>query len=347
VSHDTREDSIIPPEPTVASSTAPTVADPRPVGELTDVTITKRLNQAGRDTPLMLGFALMMGISVAIARLSFSATGRVGMFVVIVGTVATVSLALPLAGRWSARRVRRCAASADPQDVADDLPKLIDAARGLGVPAGLRAVAAVVHERGGAGKSIRIVRSAFPQPQPEPLDVPFQPQPLNEAHTALPCAGGGAGDSTASTQRSEFRRRVLLRGGWWVFALGVIPAALQLLASVFRKDVADVLMLATLVALLLFAPVDWRFNRQWFLVPGGVVLRKAGWRSARWTLHLFERTSSVLFVGMSARTQWLAAVADGKEASHLQVTPAEADLLLRAWLSSVPPPPIETLSDLE
>jgi hypothetical protein len=40
-------------------------------------------------------------------------------------------------------------------------------------------------------------------------------------------------------------------------------------------------------------------------------------------------------------------VTDGVESARKFATRDEVDLLLRAWLSPLPPPPVERLSDLE
>ena len=40
-------------------------------------------------------------------------------------------------------------------------------------------------------------------------------------------------------------------------------------------------------------------------------------------------------------------VADSAAVQMARMTPREAHLLLRAWLSPIPPPPLERLSDLE
>jgi hypothetical protein len=63
-------------------------------------------------------------------------------------------------------------------------------------------------------------------------------------------------------------------------------------------------------------------------------------------LHLFRRESSVLIVKNGSRQLWTAYVADDKEHQMARMTTREAVMLLRAWLSPLPTPPLERLSDL-
>ena len=107
------------------------------------------------------------------------------------------------------------------------------------------------------------------------------------------------------------------------------------------------LLLYTLVLLLLlFGPANREFNQQWFIVPGGIVQRKAGWLQSRWKLHLFERRASALCVSHWWRKIWAVHVVDAQASARRMLTRTEAEFLLRAWLSPLPPPPLERLSDL-
>jgi hypothetical protein len=90
----------------------------------------------------------------------------------------------------------------------------------------------------------------------------------------------------------------------------------------------------------------WRSRQQWLLVPGGLASRRARFRRRDWELHLFQRESSVLIVKNQWRHFWWAYVADRQTVQMAGMTPREAVMLLRAWLSPLPTPPLERLSDL-
>ena len=92
----------------------------------------------------------------------------------------------------------------------------------------------------------------------------------------------------------------------------------------------------------------WRHNRQFLLVPGGLVVRKTVRKApSEWNVHVHARISSVLLVHHKAKHSWLICVADAKARNTVLVTKAEVEMLLRAWLSPLMPPAVEQLSDLE
>jgi len=90
----------------------------------------------------------------------------------------------------------------------------------------------------------------------------------------------------------------------------------------------------------------WRSRQQWLLVPGGLASHRARFRRRDWELHLFQRESSVLIVRNQWRHFWWVYVADRQTVQMAGMTPREAVMLLRAWLSPLPTPPLERLSDL-
>ena len=63
-------------------------------------------------------------------------------------------------------------------------------------------------------------------------------------------------------------------------------------------------------------------------------------------VHLFKRRSAILCAYQYQKHQWVVSAADAEAADTTLATDKEVDLLLRAWLSPVPPPAAEQLSDL-
>jgi hypothetical protein len=87
----------------------------------------------------------------------------------------------------------------------------------------------------------------------------------------------------------------------------------------------------------------WRLwhPRQWLVVPGALVVGTSTWRSARWTLEMFQAREGVLVYWADTR-RLAVATRDGRSASVL----APPDVAIRAWLSPLEPPPVEQFSDL-
>lgn len=88
----------------------------------------------------------------------------------------------------------------------------------------------------------------------------------------------------------------------------------------------------------------WQLN-QWFILPGGLLLRRAGWRRNRVRLQSFECSKCTLAACQLTRHAYSIAVSDGKTTQSLVATRRELEILLRAWLSPLEPPPLTRLSD--
>ncbi len=181
-----------------------------------------------------------------------------------------------------------------------------------------------------------------------PLDNPFEPMPLDESSEAfieaetLPLAVPASG--------SKLRRNIRFGGGWVMvilFGITTIFAALGSFRSGKISPQAIQFLLMMLVPILgIGGRGAWRTNRQWLLVPSGIVVRKAGMFKKKWFLHLFQRADSALFVRQNSKQIWSATVADGNSWATVQMTTRESFMLLRTWLSPLPTPPLEQLSDL-
>ncbi|HUU85792.1 MAG TPA: hypothetical protein VM243_20030, partial [Phycisphaerae bacterium] len=90
-------------------------------------------------------------------------------------------------------------------------------------------------------------------------------------------------------------------------------------------------------------------RRQWLIVPGGLVLRRATLFGPGWQVRLFDRRRSVLFVHCmesQGHAPWRLSVADADGLERTSATRAEIDLVLRGWLSPHHPPPPDRLTDL-
>lgn len=197
----------------------------------------------------------------------------------------------------------------------------------------------------------------------EPIDVPFEPIPLNEADASFAELRSGFGpvglSHEGATARQAydadlhrtFRRNLRFAGGWLPLVAFVVLAIIigYQLATGASINPAHVfwLVMVSLSLLGIGGRGAWKSTRQWLLVPGGVVAREPARRQAQWQLHVFDRRKSVLLVRQANRNLWAVRVDDAEAHESALLTQVEAHTLLRAWLSPLAPPPAEELSDLE
>ena len=230
-------------------------------------------------------------------------------------------------------------------------------------PTNVKRVAEALARQGRTGAVVRVAKPKRTAPI-EPLTVPFEPLPLDESvplFVGLEQEAGTVEDETRAAQardvsvdggysRRGLRRRILLSGGWVIVAMFAFNAAIGGLESYRVGHVTFNAVLWTFYFIVAVVGVGgrgaWRSRQQWLLVPGGLASRRARFRRRDWELHLFQRESSVLILRNQWRHFWWAYVADRQTVQMAGMTPREAVMLLRAWLSPLPTPPLERLSDL-
>lgn len=288
--------------------------------------------------------------------------------------VSLVAL-LVLFSLYGKRRQRQFAARFVDQARGSDrtiVEEFVRSAGGFRIDVGIEALMTKLAGRQRAGSVFRV----GPEKDAvaiEPIAVPFEPCPLDEAEDALhelSTAGADVSGTTAtavahhgidaassramtrSDQRAfrRLRRNMRMKGVGWVivglFAFNCVIAALE---SWRRQRVTwQLVYWPALLVVMLWLPAAGGLIRgkQWFAVPGGVVLRKGHALARQWNVHVFDRRRSLLCVYRNFREQWGFAVADSTTAATGFGTNQEMTLLLRAWLSPLEPPPAEQLSDL-
>ncbi len=232
-----------------------------------------------------------------------------------------------------------------------------------------------IHGDGVRGCSL-VIRPANESLDIVALDVPIEPLPLLEtdenfrqlAGASAPAAGNRkslhdarayadpnstetSAPQNAADQRSVARlRRALRLGGTWMsllFGYSFVFAAIRTWNTgvvTWKLPVFGALLLASLIG-----PGWLSAHRSGFvlLVTGGLIQRKATRSGAGYQIHLFRRTESVLLVYRYTRWQWGWAVCDGASTASLIGTRDEAIMLLRAWLSPLPPPDVTRMDDLK
>ena len=86
------------------------------------------------------------------------------------------------------------------------------------------------------------------------------------------------------------------------------------------------------------------------MIPGGLVLRTAGLLDDSWQLERFAACDCVLCTYstyVEHRLVWVVVIADRNDTWRLTVSPYELGLVLQAWLSPLPPPAVDRLTDLQ
>lgn len=261
--------------------------------------------------------------------------------------------------RRATRRTRdlvNAALDAHPLDIR---PAAADVARRIvsgDAFASLPAFAKLARERGIVGATIRI--AAPPQLTPiRPLDVPFEPAGLSEfderlgqLRDAADDAGqtGAVAERTPPTLMDQVRRQMRL--GYWaaiLFALMFVLTGVKALQT-GRPNWERLLLWGALLVATLLAP-RWtaaQRGQMYLAAPGSLIVRLPSITKRRKGLHLYVRGRSVLCVRQLNRDMWGWAAADGERCDQAMATQPEIEVLLRAWLSPLPPPEVERMSDL-
>ena len=332
---------------------------------VTDIPFEKSLVWSPWETATQLAVAVCFVIAyiVALETLPPSAPNAAASRVACYGGALLVTLFFVHARRaWARSRARVLARAAAHQDLPSTAAMVVNDLRGYGGIAALVEAVKTWAETGQQGALIRIGKPSDMEPV-QPFAHPFEPQPLNEAFSPL-IAGRprseGRGAPTPDAPRIDqgpgalelprsVRRNITLRGGWWMLALFATCWACAVYEAIYRRQFTWFLAACSLgLWAMLFLPFEIvRFNQQWFVTPGGLILRQAGWRQGSWGVHLFERRASVLCVCRQHHKQWGVFVADRETGAHTVATRDEVQFLLRAWLSPIPPAPADRLTDLQ
>jgi hypothetical protein len=255
------------------------------------------------------------------------------------------------------RDIRRKLQASAGTDLVDRLKQVAPRFRSIYPQRLAREATRALAEEGAFGATVRIA-PGDQAPPIEPISVPFEPMRLEEmvsVDTPSPQTGatGESPDAghepAAQAQPRGFRRNLLLKGGW---ALVVLYGILWLVHAIdsllkLRPTPRFIIWSFGLLAFVLL-PVgsNWMTGREWLAVPGAIVVRQAGWLRRRWELRLFRPDNSVLLMYRLLQHQWVLVLADGDVCESTIGTRAELESALRAWLSPLPAPSLEQLSDL-
>lgn len=224
------------------------------------------------------------------------------------------------------------------------------------------AVRALVEaKRFGAALRIRMRGTQAPATEP-PIDFSFPPISLDEADSGFvrfeEGIAGAVSNSDPPVCRDE-EEWSFIRRARRNLAIRIVAPKLFLCmllynlarlswSSIRSGQVEPMLFVFVLVFLVLLGASTSGLlsDLHWFILPGGLVLRRPAKDPASSKLVLFDRRESVLCVVQQRKHAWTVLVSNGQTVESMVATTREANMLLCAWLSPLAPPPVEKLVDL-
>lgn len=217
----------------------------------------------------------------------------------------------------------------------------------------LRMIGREFLSRNWCGYAIRIAPRAGMLPAP-PLQVQIEPLALCESDEGFVQLQQTGKSEDKSLAMSEPSRR--LRRSWRMvsvtlpaFTIFIIHLSRAIFRSIERGRVDERLLFLIgllLLAVLLSVWFGGRQQKRLLAVNAGLLYRKSRWKGPT-DLYLFRRESSVLcvFQGDRVRWHWIVQDQNHKNGVHAMGTAAEAQMLIRAWSSSLAAPQLEQMSD--
>ena len=185
---------------------------------------------------------------------------------------------------------------------------------------------------------------------PLPIPVPFEPIELDETHPALTQLVQHVVEP--DPENPTIKKTFAVNR--WLTRLG-IPAVMlfvwipQMIQAAVRDGVRSfgfgmwIAMLLVMFGILLY--VHWFRSAQWFIVPGGVVLRRAVFGRVGESLQRFTPADTLLTI-MREQRGWQGRLTRGPADVTKRLTELECVALLAAWQSRVRTPTLDEMADL-
>lgn len=216
-----------------------------------------------------------------------------------------------------------------------DVPHLGTRLRALQQQRGWRGLA-VIHAQGRKRPEV-----------PPPLTVPFEPLALEETNDTLMELAALAQPDATEREIPGMRtvRRMMARVG--VAIIGLVNPAIQAIVHGLLGNTAlaalngGVAILCIGVVVVLF----WATSGRWFVVPGGVIVRRRLWRKVGMRLTRWTPADAIL-VAHPFPPGWHVALLGARGRETQRMTTRELQVLLAAWQDPHSPPALEQMSDL-
>ena len=229
----------------------------------------------------------------------------------------------------------------------------------------IRTLAQELARAGRTNETIRVF-SLKPPRFEVPYEVHFEPTLLNEADSGFQLIESMRFDALGNLSVTEpargirallttpLMRNLTLAGG----GLALVPLLLTIVLNITSASVGfargrpgswqfliPVVAAIGIVPLaLLLRDVPQRFR--YFLIPGGLVTRRASPGKSGSEVTVFDRRGCVLGLCRGEGSRWNCQISDRDKSVMFHLTERESIVLLRAWLSPIPPPTVEKLVDL-
>lgn len=329
--------------------------------------VPKELRWKARDkeTDILLGIIILIVVIFLVISASVGSLGAWDDYIfiwmpVILCAVVIICAYVFITRDQSGRLVLQLFTNISDSNMRDRLQQAWENTPKLGAHLLLRMTIHALTTFGKSGVAVRVQKEE-PKELMRPIDVPFEPVPLNESEMSLRNLDKATAKSSELTiipaaavkddsigYYRRFRRNVCLRGGWWSVIGGVLSATIMLCSALYflcRGDYMGALILFLLAGASLFLRSSGG-SALWLVVPGGIVIRRLRGISRAVTIELYDRTSSIACV-LEGPISWTIAVSKGKISRMTVCTRKEAEFFLRAWFSPIEPPSMERLSDLK
>lgn len=179
----------------------------------------------------------------------------------------------------------------------------------------------------------------------EPIADSFEIRPLKEGDPTFIELAGATGDSADRLKATRVRKRALA----WLVLIAIGAACISFFVLAWPRIRSRMLLTIPLYAALSFGlyAMGWSAPMlEWYVVPGGIVLRKRFGPYRKQQLRLYSRASSVVVIFLRRMEHWGVFASDGTTLDEGRFTSAEVALLLRAWLSPAAPPTREQIEAL-
>ncbi len=317
----------------------------------------------------ILGIAALAALAVFAIACSFGDLGATAILVVVSVVVGAVGVPVLY---WAPRRaaaIVRSSPNTDPETV---LRTVLAEVGWLETTSTITAAlqAMVRSGRTGVAVAVRQMGRHTPFRAAPAIGVPFEPLHLQDLVTRIDELDGvipnadtsvlvpaSSRPSLTAEERSQHsipRRRRCKRKAFRVLSgVAWVPLATGAFFVVYgwktvRADPDPWVFLILLGGLLLYVSirlVGW--GHDILAVPGGLVFRSATPASRSWKVRLCTpRESNLCLINQQGR-QWLLIAADGQHAYRRILIESDAVAAYQAWISPLPPPSPEQLSDLE
>lgn len=195
-------------------------------------------------------------------------------------------------------------------------------------------------------------RKRFQCPSARPIEVAFEPVQLDESSSTLRelaalATGSPPAEMDSSRPIQDVIRpwiRIGIPAGFFIMFLNQAVLSISLYGMTSRFTIGWLLLAPISIAMV--AAVYWIRNRNWFIVPGGVVVHRRSLFKGEGTISRFTPMETLLILQPQIMAISVSLIQGEEIIESTNLTKSECIALLGAWQSSIAPPELERLVDL-